>query len=114
MGHSLAHWEGDTLVVETTHLRAYPIMDSLPTTSDAHVIERFSLETREQDGEMRDFLVAEVTLTDPKMYTEPVQIRGEIRRDPELYILEYTCSTTLWEEYLLENGLELPDVDALP
>jgi len=114
MGHSLAHWEGDTLVVETTHLRPYPYMDSLPTSSDARVTERFSLETREQDGEMRDFLVAEVTLIDPKIYSEPVQLRGEIRRDPELHILEYTCSTTLWEEYLIEKGLTLPDVDALP
>lgn len=114
MGHSLAHWEDESLVIETSDLRPYPIMDRLPTTSDARVTERFTLETREQDGEMRDILVADVTLIDPKMYTEPVHIRGQIRRDPDLTILEYTCSTTLWEEYLDSRGLTLPDVDALP
>jgi hypothetical protein len=29
-------------------------------------------------------------------------------------LLEYTCTDTLWESYLLERGLTLPDVDALP
>jgi hypothetical protein len=114
MGHSLAHWEGDTLVVETTHLRPYPIMDSLPTTSNAHVVERMHLEERDVDGKTQKILVNEVVLTDPQMYTEPVTIVGEITYRPDLYILEYTCSTTIWEDYLAENGLTLPDVDALP
>ena len=114
MGHSLAHWEGNTLVIETTNLREYPYMDDLPTTEDAHVMERFTLEQREVEGEMRDYLVAEVTLTDPHIYTEPVHIRSEIRREPSMNILEYTCSTTLWEEYLDENDLTLPDLSTLP
>ena len=87
MGHSLAHWEGNTLVIETTDLRPYPYMDDLPTTSDATVTERYSLERREQNGEMREFIVAEVTLNDPRVYTEPVHIRSEARREPDLFIL---------------------------
>jgi hypothetical protein len=114
MGHSVGHWEGDTLVVETTHLRPYPYMDDLPTTSDARLIERYRLEERQEDGETYTHLVADVTLTDPKIYTEPVKIVGEIRRRPDLYVLEYSCSVTLWEEYLEERGLTPPDVDALP
>jgi hypothetical protein len=114
MGYSIGHWEGDTLVVETTHLRPYPYMDDLPTSSDARVEERMHLEDREDDGEMRRYLVNEVTLIDPKVYTEPVTIVGQIRLEPDLYILEYTCTNTLWEEYLERRGLVLPDIDALP
>src|SRR5690606_36862335 len=47
MGYSVAHWEGDTLVVETTNLKPYPYMTRLATTSDAHVVERLSLVERE-------------------------------------------------------------------
>lgn len=114
MGHSVAHWQGDTLVIETTHLREHPYMDDLPATADARVTERYTLEQREVDGETRDLLVADVTLVDPRMYTEPVQMRATLRREPDMHILEYTCSTTLWEEYLSENELTPPDLSRLP
>jgi hypothetical protein len=29
-------------------------------------------------------------------------------------MLEYTCTNTIYEEYLAGRGLVLPDVDALP
>lgn len=114
MGYSVAHWEGDTLVVETTHLKAYPYMNDMPTTSDARLVERLSLDERESGGEQRTYLVDEITLIDPKIYTEPVQIRAEARLRPDMHLLEYTCTDTLWDEYLQERGLTLPDVDALP
>jgi len=114
MGYSVAHWEGDTLVVETTNLKAYPYMTRLATTSDAHVVERLSLVEREINGEKRKFLVDEIVLTDPKLYIEPVRMRAEAEYRPDLQMLEYTCTDTLWDEYLLERGLTLPDVDALP
>lgn len=114
MGHSVAHWEGDTLVIETTNLRVYPYMNRMPTTSEAHVSERWWIEQREEDGVVNKYLIAEAVLTDPKLYTEPVHIRGQVAYRPDLYVLEYGCSQTLWEEYLQERDLSLPDVDALP
>jgi len=114
MGYSLAHWEGDTLVVETTHLKAYPYFSGLATSSNARVLERIRLEEREIDGETVEFLVNDITLTDPSLYTEPILLHAEARRDPGLFMLEYTCTNTLWEEYLAGRGLTLPDVDALP
>jgi hypothetical protein len=114
MGYSLAHWEDDTLVVETTHLKAYPYFSGIATTSDAHVMERIRLEERTVNGETTTFLVNDIVLTDPRMYTQPVQLHAEARRDPELFMLEYTCTNTIWEEYLEGQGLTLPDVDALP
>ncbi len=114
MGHSIAHWEGDTLVIETTHLKPYPYMNRFATTSNAHVMERMWLEEREEDGEVVKYLIDEVTLTDPQMYTEPVQTRAEAVFRPDLNLLEYNCSVSLWENHVAERGLTLPDVDALP
>ena len=31
-----------------------------------------------------------------------------------MQLLEYTCTDALWDEYLTERGLTLPDMDALP
>ncbi|HEY5666202.1 MAG TPA: hypothetical protein VIV64_05720 [Gammaproteobacteria bacterium] len=114
MGYSVAEWEGDTLVVETTHLKAYPYFHRLPTTSDAHVMERIRFEERTVDGRETRFLVNDITLTDPKLYTEPVLLHAEAEFRPDLFMLEYTCTNTIWEEYLADRGLTLPDVDSLP
>jgi hypothetical protein len=114
MGYSVAHWEGDTLVVETTHLKVYPYFADLATSSDARVVERIRHEKRTVDGEEKTFLVNDITLTDPKIYTEPVLLHAEAELRPDLYLLEYTCTNTIWEEYLEGRGLTLPDVDSLP
>ena len=114
MGHSVGRWEGDTLVVETTDLKPYPYMNRMATSSDAHVVERIRLEEREANGRKTKHIVNELVLTDPKVYKEPIRIRGELVLRPDLQLIEYTCTDTLWDEYLIERGLELPDVDALP
>ena len=119
MGHSIAHWEQDgdqaILVISTTHLLDYPYMNRLPTSSSATVEERWRLENREgEDGEFNRYVVAEATLIDPQVYTEPVQITATAMHRPDLNVLEYNCSRTLWEEYLMERGLQLPDLDSLP
>ncbi len=114
MGHSVAHWEGNTLVIETTDLRPYPYMNRMATSSDAHVIERIHLEEREFEGKSTKFLVNELVLNDPKVYTEPVKITATLRQRTDLQLIEYTCTDTLWDDYLSERGLELPDLDALP
>jgi hypothetical protein len=114
MGHSVAHWEGDTLVIETTNLKQYPYMTRMATSSDAHVVERMRLEERDVDGVRTKFIVNEVVLTDPKVYTTPIKITATLRHRPDLQLLEYTCTDTLWDEYLAERGLTLPDLDALP
>jgi hypothetical protein len=114
MGHSIAHWEGETLVVETTDLKPYPYMNRMATSSAAHVVERLHLEERERNGQRTKHLVNELTLTDPKVYTEPIHMKAELVLRPDLQLIEYTCTDTLWDEYLAERGLSLPDLDALP
>jgi hypothetical protein len=114
MGHSVARWEGTTLVIETTNLKPYPYMTRMATSSAAEVVERMRLEERDVNGQKTKFIVNEVVLTDPKVYTTPVRITATLQLRPDLQLLEYTCSDTLWDEYLQERGLTLPDMDALP
>lgn len=114
MGYSVAEWEGDTLIVETTHLKPYPYFHTLPTSSDAHVLERIRFEDRTVDGRETRYLVNDITLTDPKLYTDPVLLHAEAEFRPDLFMLEYTCTNTIWENYLADQGLTLPDVDSLP
>jgi hypothetical protein len=114
MGHSVAHWEGSTLVIETTHLRQYPYMTRMATSSDAHVVERMRVEERVVDGQKGKFIVNEIVLTDPKVYTTPIKITATLHERRDAQLLEYTCSDTLWDDYLSERGLALPDIDALP
>jgi len=114
MGYSVGHWDGNTLVVKTDHLREYPYMIRTPNTSHATVVEKMRLEQRNKDGKSQKFLVDELTLTDPGLYTEPVVVKGEIGWSPETPILEYSCSETIWDDYVQERGLKVPDIDQLP
>ena len=65
-GDSRGRWEGDTLVVETTHFNEHAfIRNFTPNLSqDLHVVERF---TPRADGT----LGYEFTVTDPKTWTRP-------------------------------------------
>jgi hypothetical protein len=89
-------------------------MNRFATTSDATIVERMWLDSRVEEGQTRKYLVDEIVVTDPKLYTEPIRTRAEAVYRPDLTILEYTCSVSLWEAFLEERGLVLPDVDALP
>jgi hypothetical protein len=43
-GHSIGHWEGDTLVVDTTHLQSGTLFNNgVDYSEDVHLIERFRL-----------------------------------------------------------------------
>ncbi|MDD9891056.1 MAG: hypothetical protein OXU66_03815 [Gammaproteobacteria bacterium] len=88
-GHSVGRWEGETLVVETTHYS-----DTVPEraatgrpmliSSEAKVIERF---TRVSETE----LFYEYTVDDPVYYSD--QFRGEFSFtwDDSGHIYEYAC-----------------------
>ena len=65
-GHSVAHWEGDTLVVETVGMddRAWVDIYGLPKSSEARIEERY----RRVDP---DTIQLNLTMFDPKYYKEP-------------------------------------------
>ena len=82
-GDSRGHWEGDTLVVETTNLNPRHPFRGIVPTERTKVIERFTRVDEET-------IVYEFTIVDPDNYTEPWG--GEIpfkKFDDLLY--EYSC-----------------------
>lgn len=109
MGHSIGHWEGDELVIETTLLGEY-LLGGWPRTEQTIVEERIYRTTRQeagveasgfvQAGESDDVLVFEYTVTDPVLYKEPRQVTMYYQRIPEDAFLEYDCPADLWRRAL--------------
>jgi len=95
-GHSSARWEGDTLVVETTHLIEQ--VDQRYAHSDqARIIERYRL-TKGARGER--VLVADMTMTDPVFYTQPVKAEKRWAEVPNGHLLPYECAEEGWRIHL--------------
>ena len=79
-GDSVAWWEGETLVIETTQFRGG---QSGGTGPNMHLIERL---TRRDP----DTVAYEFTVTDPTVYTAPYTVMMPFRRtDQDLF--EYAC-----------------------
>jgi len=92
-GDSRGHWEGNTLVVDTTNYNdkgwiatsaATGRIKGIPQSEALHVVERF---TRVD----RDTINYEVTIDDPKYYTKPWKVAVPLNRDPQYQIFEYAC-----------------------
>jgi hypothetical protein len=83
MGNSVGHWEGNTLVVETTNLRPESGAGGRYTDA-AKIVERF---TRTAPDE----LMWEATINDPNVWTKPYTLRYPFKLDPEYHLYEYAC-----------------------
>jgi hypothetical protein len=95
-GHSSGRWEGNTLVVETTHLVEQ--VDQRYAHSDkARIVERYHLE---KGAKGEDVLVAEMTMTDPAFYTSPVTAVKKWARVPNGHLLPYECAEETWMKHL--------------
>jgi hypothetical protein len=87
MGDSIGHWEGNTLVVDTTNFNGKTWLDMGGTFhSDAlHVVERYTVTDAQT-------LAYEATLEDRKVFTRPWKIAFEFKRPEKGYeIYEYAC-----------------------
>lgn len=84
MGHSIGHWEGQTLVVDTTHFDAgYIRRNGAPHSDKARLQERFT-----RDGE---YLLIMITLEDPVYLKAPFTRVIAARYTPERKIEPYPC-----------------------
>ena len=82
-GDSRGHWEGNTLVVETTNF-SDATQHRFPSSRRTRAVERF---TRVSD----DLLDYEFTIEDPTVYTRPwTAVRQQPRLD-DYVIYEYAC-----------------------
>ena len=90
-GHSVGHWEGDTLVIDTVGYNDKFWFDSrgTPHTEQLHTIERW---TRTHWGRIED----DFTLDDPGALTKPVKLHFEGRllrpdREGHADLMEFIC-----------------------
>jgi hypothetical protein len=86
MGHSIGHWEGDTLVVDSANFNnKSQIFMGRPHTDKLHLIERF----RRPDAGHLEY---EMTIDDPGTYTKPwtVKFASNLLNGEE--IGEYICT----------------------
>lgn len=82
-GESVGHWEGDTLVVETTNFSPMQQEAAISLTSNGRVIERF---TRVSDQQ----ILYEFTVDDPSYYSRPWH--GELSfLASESKVYEFAC-----------------------
>jgi len=89
MGDPRGHWEGNTLVVETTNFLNNRTGIGLngggtPTSDALKLTERY---TRVGANEIR----YEVTVDDPKTYTRPFKVAFPLTQEPGYQNFEYAC-----------------------
>ena len=93
MGDSRGHWEGNTLVVDTTNFTDRGLVESrgasrrimgIPQSEALHVVEHFTLVDAETIG-------YEVTIEDPEAYTRPWTVGMPLKRDQDYQMFEYAC-----------------------
>lgn len=95
-GYSAAHWEGDTLVVETSSLKEQE--DQMyPHSDQAHITERYRLQHGPSGARV---LQVDWTLTDPLFYTQPVHAQKKWSLDPHGVLLPYECDEEAWLDHL--------------
>lgn len=93
-GHSVGRWEGDELVVDTTHLSAATITNNGLSHSDSvHVIERFKLSA---DGKT---LLSTMWFEDPEVLEGSGARYIQWTRKPGEYVFPYECDPTFGSKY---------------
>ena len=96
MGHSNAHWEGDTLVVRVTGQMPDTWFDRAGNHHSYEMVveERWTYATP-------NHVNYEATITDPQTFTRPWKISFPIYRriEPNMQLLEFKCAEFA-EEYL--------------
>ncbi len=87
MGESVGHWEGDTLVIDTTGLNDRTWIDEVGVIhgKQLHVVERIR---KIEDGHALENLVR---IEDPEFFTQPWYMRDTYAWRPDLRIAEYSC-----------------------
>jgi len=94
-GESVGHWDGDTLVIETTNFldRTGVGMNGTGASDALKITERFR---RTSDT----ILNYSLTINDPMTWTAPFTIRYNLERDDRYGMFEYACHEG---NYALQN-----------
>jgi hypothetical protein len=96
-GHSVAHWDGATLVVDTVGVKESVLGHSeMPHSNQMRITERMHLVTP-------DILHDQITVEDPVTLEQPWTFTFAYRRIPNYEMLEYVCENN--HEYIDDQGV---------
>ena len=97
-GHSIGHWEGDTLVVDTVGFTTDTGLGNFATrhSEKMHIVERMHLTAP-------DVLTVETTLTDPEALTKPWTSSRVYGRHRDWTLAEYVCQQNN-RNFVTEDG----------
>ena len=96
-GHSVGHWEGDTLMVDTIGVKEDIRYQNVPHSAQMRIREKIHLAAP-------DILWDEVTIEDPVVLEKPFNIYYAYRRMPNYTLLEYICEDN--REFRDANGVQ--------
>jgi len=90
LGYSVAHWDADTLVVESAGFEDSTLLDNvgLPHSEDLHLTERYQLSSNGRR------LRLTYTVEDAKTFTKPWSAQAEYTRLSGYQIPEEVCAAT--------------------
>ena len=96
LGHSVGHWEGKTLVVETTNFKEHPmgLSTSLPSSAQKRLTEKFALAP---DGKG---LIYSGVIEDPEYLTRPVEWSGQWQYRPGMPHSNQKCDLEVARKFL--------------
>ena len=97
-GYSEAHWEGNTLVVNTSQLKEQ-VDQRYAHSANAKIVERYHAE---KDAKGGNVLVAEMTMTDPTFYTQPITATKKWSQIPNGHLMTYECDEETWDNHLAD------------
>jgi hypothetical protein len=85
MGHSIARWDGDTLVVDVVGFNDKTLVSGHRHTDEMHVVERYRRTAY-------NTIEYTATVEDPNVFAEPLVYSGKLTLHPEWEIGEYVCT----------------------
>ena len=91
MGYSVGHWDGATLVVETSDFKQalWLDVDGTPLSANGKLIQRIR---KVDNGDSKPFLEVITTIDDPTYYTRPWSVVRTFVWNPRMtYFDEYNC-----------------------
>ncbi len=104
-GRSFGRWEGSQLVVETTNILPDNEGARYPGSPSLRVIERLSIERTTDNGRR---LINDITIHDPPVYEEPVNIRMVFKEAPGIEVGEYICPQDIWDQHMDGSSSRIP------
>jgi hypothetical protein len=100
VGYSVGRWEGDTLIVETTHVD-WKYFDPFGTPQSDQVSYVETFRVADDDSQLN----YSINATDPVMFSEPIRLERAWRWQPGTEMFEFDCVPE-WENAEAESTQE--------